>query len=114
MLAGIGTTKSHQLSLQYLTEAASLGNVNIRAIIYRLYQACGEVLPESIPIKEWLKDAVRSGSIVASEDLAHLHQEDHLLHWIRAHYNETSDCTGATQLSSVCRFDRLGNTYMTS
>jgi ankyrin repeat protein len=105
MLAGIGTTKSHRMALEYLTEAASLGYLNMRAIIYRLYQACGEVLPESIPIKKWLEDGVRSGSIIASEDLVHLLHNP--IQWIRAHYNETNDSKGATRLFSVCRSDRL-------
>ena len=78
------------MALQYLTEAASLGQVNVRAIIYRLYEACREVLPERIPFKDWLEDGVRSGSIIACEDLARLSQNDIPTEWIRTHYNEAN------------------------
>ena len=92
------------MALQYLTEAASLGQVNVRAIIYRLYEACGEVLPESVPFKEWLEDGVRSGSIIACEDLARLAHNDNPTEWIRAHYNEANVFDSeANKLFSACR-----------
>ena len=90
------------MALQYLTEAASLGQVNVRAIIYRLYQACGEVPPESVPFKDWLEDGVRSGSIIACEDLARLSPNDNPTEWIRAHYNE-ANVFETSELFSACR-----------
>jgi hypothetical protein len=100
--AGFGTTKSNRLALQYLTKAASLGQVNVRAIIYRLYEACGEVLPESVPFKDWLENGVRFGSIIACEDLARLSHNDNPTEWIRAHYNE-ANVFETIKLFSICR-----------
>ena len=74
----------------------------MRAIIYRLYEACGEVLPESIPFKDWLEDGVRSGSIIACEDLVRLSHNDNPTEWIRAHYNE-ANVFKTSKLFSVCR-----------
>ena len=102
IFAGIGTTKSKRSALQYLTEAASLGQVNVRAIIYRLYEACGEVLPESVPFKDWLEDGVRLGSIIACEDLPRLSRNDNPTEWIRAHYNEANDFK-TSELFSRCQ-----------
>ena len=74
----------------------------MRAIIYRLYEACREVLPESVPFKDWLENGVRSGSIIACEDLARLSHNNNPTEWIRAHYNEANDFkTG--ELFSSCR-----------
>ena len=96
------------MALQYLTEAASLGQANVRAIIYRLYEACREVLPESVPFKDWLEDGVRSGSIIACEDLARLSQNDIPTEWIRAHYNEANNFK-TSELFSSCRSGDLDN-----
>ena len=74
----------------------------MRAIIYRLYEACREVLPESIPFKNWLEDGVRSGSIIACEDLARFSKNDNHTEWIRAHYNEANDFK-TSELFSSCR-----------
>lgn len=90
------------MALHYLTEAASLGQVNVRAIIYRLYEACGEVLPEGVPFKDWLEDGVRSGSAIACEDLARLAHNDNPTEWIRAHYNE-ANVFEPNKLFSACR-----------
>jgi hypothetical protein len=104
---------SHQLALQYLAEAASLGDVRVRAGMYRLHRACGQLAPESMPITTWLEDGVLSGSIIASEDLVRYHgasQGDHLMQCIRTHRNETLGVRGATtEPFSVCRSGSLSD-----
>ena len=111
--AGIGIEVSHQLALQYLADAASLGDVRVRAVMYRLHRACGQPPPESMPIATWLENGVCSGSIIASEDLVRYHgasQGDRLKQWIRTHRNETRGIRGATtEPFSVCRSGSLSD-----
>ena len=65
--------------LKYLVQAAELGDVWARAIVYQVFRAMNQSIPADCPIKLWLFEAASKGARIALTSLEHadptLHKE---------------------------------------
>jgi hypothetical protein len=75
--AGFGATQDFCIGLKYMVDAAVLGDIRARAIIWRLHQACNREIPPDLPILYWLAEATITGSRIAASDLLRLNSKVH-------------------------------------
>lgn len=66
---GFGCNQDHKKGLEFMRTAAEYGNIPARAVLGRLYQACGEHIPASDQTVEWLMEGTAAGSRIASTEL---------------------------------------------
>ncbi|KAJ4394314.1 hypothetical protein N0V93_003531 [Gnomoniopsis smithogilvyi] len=66
---GFGVAPDFHQGLDFMTKAASQGDIRAKALVTRLHKACGQNEPPHIPSEEWLLEAASAGSSIAMEEL---------------------------------------------